>query len=98
RGVSGLFARPINDGLARERAFVERLSMIDTTGLSQQDQLSADLMLRSLIEDLEGAKFREWEMPTNQYAGIQLDLPQMVEHTSFDTTDDYDHYIERLGK
>ncbi len=96
--LSDLSPRAINDGLARERAFVERLSMIDTTGLSQQDQLSADLMLRSLIEDLEGAKFREWEMPANQYAGIQLDLPQMVEHTAFDTTDDYDHYIERLGK
>jgi uncharacterized protein (DUF885 family) len=96
--LSDLSPRAINDGLARERAFVERLSMIDTTGLSQQDQLSADLMLRSLIEDLEGSKFKEWEMPVNQYDGIQLDLPQLVEHTSFDTTDDYDRYIERLGK
>ena len=71
---------------------------IDTTGLPQQEQLSAELMLRSLIEDQEGAQFKEWEMPVNQYDGIQLDLPQLAEHTSFDTADDYDNYIARLGK
>ncbi len=90
--------RAVNDSLERGRGFIERLSMIDTTGLPQQEQLSAELMLRSLIEDQEGAKFKEWEMPVNQYDGIQVDLPQMVEHTSFDNADDYEHYIARLGK
>ena len=55
-------------------------------------------MLRSLIEDQEGAPFKEWQMPVNQYDGIQLDLPQLAEHTSFDNADDYDNYIARLGK
>ena len=90
--------RAINDALARGRTYIDRLSNIDTTGLTQQEQLSADLMLRSLIEDQEAAPFKEWEMPVNQYDGIQLDLPQLVEHTSFDTADDYDNYIARLGK
>jgi uncharacterized protein (DUF885 family) len=88
----------VNDSLARGRAFIARLSAIDTTGLPRQQQLSAELMLRSLIEDQEGAKFKEWEMPVNQYDGIQLDLPELAEHTQFDTADDYDHYIARLGK
>ena len=90
--------RAVNDALARGRGYIERLSVIDTTGLSHQEQLSAELMLRSLIEDQEGARFREWEMPANQYDGIQLDLPDLAEHTSFDTADDYDNYITRLGK
>lgn len=90
--------RAVNDALARGRAFIERLSAIDTTGLPQQDQLSAELMLRSLIEDQEGAKFKEWEMPVNQYDGIQLQLPQLPQHTAFDNADDYDHYIARLNK
>jgi uncharacterized protein (DUF885 family) len=90
--------RAVNDSLDRGRAYIERLSMIDATGLPQQEQLSAELMLRSLIEDQEGAKFKEWEMPVNQYDGIQVDLPEMVEHTSFDNADDYEHYISRLGK
>jgi uncharacterized protein (DUF885 family) len=88
----------VNESLSRGRGYIERLSAIDTTGLPQQEQLSAELMLRSLIEDQEGAKFKEWEMPVNQYDGIQLDLAELAQHTSFDTADDYDHYIERLGK
>jgi uncharacterized protein (DUF885 family) len=90
--------RAVNDALARGRGYIERLSVIDTTGLSHQEQLSAELMLRSLIEDQEGARFKEWEMPANQYDGIQLDLPDLAAHTSFDTVDDYDNYIARLGK
>jgi len=90
--------RAVNESLARGRGFIERLAAIDTTGLPQQEQLSAELMLRSLIEDQEGAKFKEWEMPVNQYDGIQLDLPELVEHTSFDNSDDYDNYVARLGK
>jgi uncharacterized protein (DUF885 family) len=88
----------INDALARGRGYIDRLSAIDSNGLPQQQQLSAELMLRSLVEDQEGAQFKEWEMPVNQYNGIQLDLAQLPQHTSFDTADDYDNYIARLGK
>jgi len=90
--------RAVNDGLARERGYIERLAAIDTAGLTKQEQLSDELMMRSLIEDQEGAKFKEWEMPVNQYDGLHLDLPQIPEHTSFDTVEDYDNYIARLGK
>jgi uncharacterized protein (DUF885 family) len=96
--LSDLSPRAVNDALARGRGYIERLSAIDTTGLSHQEQLSAELMLRSLIEDQEGARFKEWEMPANQYDGIQLDLPSLGDHTSFDSADDYDNYIARLGK
>jgi len=88
----------VNDALARGRQFIDRLSGIDTTGLSKQDQLSAELLLRTLIEDQEAAPFKEWQMPVTQYEGIQVDLPQLATHTSFDTVDDYDHYIARLNK
>jgi len=90
--------RAYNDSLARGRAFIERLSAIDTTGLSHQEQLSAELMLRSLSDDQEAAPFKEWEMPVSQYEGLQLDLPQLASHTSFDNAADYDHYIARLNK
>jgi uncharacterized protein (DUF885 family) len=90
--------RAVNDALARGRDYIARLSGIDTSGLSHQEQLSVELQLRGLVEDQEAAKFKEWEMPVTQYQGIQLDLPQLVEHTSFDTAADYDHYVTRLGK
>ncbi|HEV2647354.1 MAG TPA: DUF885 domain-containing protein [Acidobacteriaceae bacterium] len=96
--LSDLSPRAVNDALARGRTFIDRLSAIDTTLLSHQEQLSAELMQRSLIEDQEAAQFKEWQMPINQYGGLHLDLPQLAEHTTFDTADDYDHYITRLGK
>ncbi|HEV2618331.1 MAG TPA: DUF885 domain-containing protein, partial [Acidobacteriaceae bacterium] len=96
--LSDLSPRAVNDALARGRDFIERLTAIDTTALSHQEQLSAELMLRSLIEDQEGARFKEWEMPVSQYEGLQLDLPQLAEHTAFENAGDYDSYITRLGK
>src|SRR3984885_1822201 len=46
----------VNAALARGRGYIEKLSLIDTTGLPDQEKLSAELMLRSLIDQEEGAK------------------------------------------
>jgi uncharacterized protein (DUF885 family) len=88
----------INASLARGRGYIEKLSLIDTTGLPDQEKLSAELMLRSLIDQQEGAKFKEWEMPVNQFNGFHTDLPQLVTHLQFDEVKDYDDYIARLKK
>ena len=55
-------------------------------------------MLRSLIDDQEGAKFKEWQMPVNQFYGFHTSLPQLVNDLQFDTVKDYDDYIARLKK
>ncbi len=91
-------AKEVNASLQRGLGYIERLGAIDTTGLSEQDQLSAELMLRSLIDDQQAAKFKEWEMPVNQFNGLQTDLPQLPNRTNFDTAKDYDDYIARLKK
>jgi uncharacterized protein (DUF885 family) len=88
----------VNASLARGRGYIEKLSLIDTTGLPEQEQLSAELMLRSLIDEQEGAKFKEWEMPVNQFNGFHTDLPQLATHLQFDEAKDYDDYIARLKK
>lgn len=90
--------KAVNATLERERGFIEQLSEIDTTGLPDQEKLSAELMLRSLIDDQEGAKFKEWEMPVNQFSGIHTELPQLVSNLQFDSVKDYDDYIARLKK
>jgi uncharacterized protein (DUF885 family) len=91
-------AKEVNAALARGRDYIQRLSEIDTTGLSEQERVSADLMLRSLIEAQEGAKFKEWEMPVSPIFGFQTALPDLVGQLSFDSVKDYDDYIERLKK
>ena len=91
-------AAAVNAALARGMGFIQRLSAIDTTGLTHQEQLSAELMLRSLIEDQEGARFKEWQMPINQFGGFHTDMPRLVGQLSFDGVKDYDNYIARLKK
>src|SRR6201996_8075287 len=88
----------LNAALARGRDYIEKLSQIDTTGLTDQEKLSADLMLRQLIEEQEGAKFKEWEMPVNQFYGFHTDLAQLPERLQFVSVKDYDDYITRLKK
>lgn len=91
-------AAAVNAELERGREYIQQLSEIDTAGLSDQERLSAELMLRSLIDDQEGAKFKEWEMPVNQFYGFHTNLPQLVNRVPFDTVKDYDDYIARLKK
>ncbi len=87
-----------NEKLARGRDYLIRLGSIDTTGLSEQEQLSKDLMARELADEQEAANFKPWEMPVDQFNGLQSDLPQMVSVLSFDSVKDYEDYIARLKK
>jgi uncharacterized protein (DUF885 family) len=87
-----------NDSLARGRAFLNRLGEVDTAGMSDQEQLSKEVLVRQLIEDQEEARFKPWEMPVNQFGGLQVDLPQLVPQLTFTSAKDYDDYIARLKK
>jgi uncharacterized protein (DUF885 family) len=87
-----------NAHLERGRALLDRLGSIDTAGIPQQAQLSKDLLVRKLVDEQEEARFKPWEMPISQVGGLYLELPQLVPQLSFDTAEDYDHYVTRLGK
>jgi uncharacterized protein (DUF885 family) len=87
-----------NDSLARGRGFLNRLAEVDTAGMSTQEQLSKDLLVRQLVQDQEEARFKPWEMPVNQFHGLQVDLPQFVPQLTFNSVKDYDDYIARLKK
>jgi uncharacterized protein (DUF885 family) len=85
-----------NEGLARGEAFLLRLAAIDPAGLTGQEKISRDLLLRELTEDQEAAEFKPWEMPVNQMGGIHTTYPQLVAQLSFTTVKDYDDWIARL--
>jgi uncharacterized protein (DUF885 family) len=91
-------AKEVNASLQRGLDYIQRLGAIDTTGLSDQEKLSSELMLRSLIDAQQGAKFKEWEMPISPIFGFQTSLADLVGQLSFDSAKDYDDYIERLKK
>ncbi len=67
-----------NDWLEREESFMMRLAAIDTAGLTDQEKISRDLLLRQFADDAEAAQFKEWEMPLNQLGGIYTAYPQLA--------------------
>jgi uncharacterized protein (DUF885 family) len=91
-------AKEVNASLQRGLDYIQRLGAIDTTGLTDQEKLSSELMLRSLIDAQQEAKFKEWEMPVSPIFGFQTSLADLVGQLSFDSVKDYDDYIERLKK
>ena len=82
--------------LAATKDFLARFSAIDSRGFGEQDRLNHDLMVRNLREQVEGAAFRDWEMPITQFDGLHINLPQLVTSLSFESVKDYEDYIARL--
>jgi uncharacterized protein (DUF885 family) len=94
--ISDYSVEAYNQELAREQNFLLRLAAIDSSGFSEQEKLSQELLERRLEEDQQAAEFREWEMPLTQMDGIYDTYPQLVEELNFTTVKDYDDWIARL--
>ncbi|HEY0759637.1 MAG TPA: DUF885 domain-containing protein [Acidisarcina sp.] len=87
-----------NEGLERGRGYIDRLGGVDTTGLSEQEILSRDLLVRELVEQQESAEYKPWQVPVNQFTGLHSSLPRLFPQLSYESSKDYDDYITRLGK
>ena len=94
--ISDYSVKAFNDGLAREESFLMRLAAIDPAGLTAQETISRELLLRTFAEDQEAAESKEWEMPVSQMSGIHTIYPRLVAQLSFTTVKDYDDWIARL--
>jgi uncharacterized protein (DUF885 family) len=77
-------------------AFLTRLQVIPTTGFSDQDQLSHDLMIRLLQQRIADFDLKEYEMPINQQNGIHTSLADLPLSVPFDSVKHYEDYIARL--
>ncbi len=87
----------IEENLEHNRSFLVRFEAIDTTGFPDQEVLNKQLMVRDLKSNLDGARFKPWEMPVTQFGGIHIDAPQLVSVLSFESVKDYEDYIARLN-
>ncbi len=83
--------KDVQDWLARFQA-------VDTAGFSEQEKLSETLMVRGLKEDIEDFNFKNYEMPVDQFNGLQLQLAQLIAIFPFDSTKHYEDYIARLHR
>jgi len=78
------------------RKFLARFEALPTEGLSRQDRLSRELMIRNLREQIEGGQFKSWEMSVSQNGGPQIELPDLITITPFNSVQDYENYLSRL--
>jgi uncharacterized protein (DUF885 family) len=79
-----------------DEAFLARLEAIPSTGFTDQDQLSHDLMVRVLNQRITDFDLKEYEMPINQQNGIHTNLADLPLSVPFDSLKHYEDYIARL--
>jgi len=79
-----------------DQAYLTRLEAISTTGFPEQDELSHEVMARSLQRRLEGYALKEFEMPVSQMDGPHLHLADLPLSAPFYTVKQYEDYISRL--
>jgi len=79
-----------------DKGFLGRLEAIPSTGFSEQDQLSHDLMVRVLGQRIADFDLKEYEMPINQFNGIHTGLADLPLSAPFASVKQYEDYIARL--
>jgi uncharacterized protein (DUF885 family) len=79
-----------------DESFLARLEAIPSTGFSDQDQLSHDLLVRVLQQRIADFDLKEYEMPINQQNGIHTNLADLPLSVPFDSVKRYEDYIARL--
>ncbi len=79
-----------------DKALLSRLEAIPTDGFSDRDQLSHDLLVRSLQQRLADFDLKEYEMPINMQGGIHTGLADLPLSVPFATVKQYEDYIARL--
>jgi uncharacterized protein (DUF885 family) len=79
-----------------DQDFLARLEAIPTSGFSEQDQLSHDLLIRVLGQRLADYNLKEYEMPINQFNGIHLSLADLPLSVPLESVKQYEDYIARL--
>jgi uncharacterized protein (DUF885 family) len=79
-----------------DEAFLAKLAAIPTSGFSDQDQLSHDVLVRVLQQRSADFALKEFEMPINQQNGIHTSLADLALSVPFDSVKHYEDYVARL--
>jgi uncharacterized protein (DUF885 family) len=78
--------------------WLARFQAVNTAGFTEQEKLSAQLMIRTQKDRIAGIDLKTFEMPIDQFNGVHLGLAQVVDATPFNTIKDYEDYLSRLRK
>jgi uncharacterized protein (DUF885 family) len=78
------------------QSFLTRLEAISTAGFSDQDQLSHDLLVRSLRQRISDFAFKDYELSVNQMGGPHTSFADLPLSVPLDSVKHYEDYIARL--
>ncbi|HEX4773744.1 MAG TPA: DUF885 domain-containing protein [Bryobacteraceae bacterium] len=73
-----------------------RLQRIDVSKGSEMESLDRILLLGALQDQIKGIDLKTYEMPVDQFNGVQILFPQIATFAPFDTVKHYEDYIARL--
>jgi uncharacterized protein (DUF885 family) len=94
--LSDFSDKAIADDLEHSRQALRRFEALDITGFPEQEKLNHALMVRSLRDGIEAARFKGWEMPATQFGGIHLGYASLAFDSPFRNVKDYEDYLSRL--
>jgi uncharacterized protein (DUF885 family) len=94
--LSDFSDKAIAEGVQHARQTLQKFEALDISGFPEQEKLSHALMVRSLREDIESARFKSWEMPATQFGGIHLEYASLAFYVPLRTVKDYENYLARL--
>jgi len=79
-----------------DQEFLRKLKAIPTNSFSEQDQLSHDLLVRSLQQRVDDFDLKTYEMPVDQMEGPHTGLADLPLSVPLDSVKHYEDYIARL--
>src|ERR1700704_2906461 len=81
---------------ASDQNFLAHLKAIPTTGFSEQDELSHEVLVRALQQRMDNFDFKEYEMPVSQMSGPHVSLADLPLARPVESVKQYEDYIARL--
>jgi len=73
----------------------KELAAVSTKGFGEQDQLSHELLIRELDQQIKDYDLKLYELPLAEGEGLHRTLAQMADD-SFQSVADYDAYLGKL--
>ena len=75
---------------------IARLKAIDAARLNASDRLDYAVLLGTLEDLVRSIDLKMYEMPVDQFFGVQIAIPQIAMTSPFDTVKHYEDYIARM--
>ncbi len=79
-------------------ALAARLKAIDVTRLNEADRLDSAILAGTLRDLVRSIDLKMFEMPVEQFYGVQIAIPQIATYAPFDTAKHYEDYISRMHR